>query len=177
MTSVPSRLTACTLPRAYSGWPAIAFISGSWVAKSSASILLRADSYGPALSIAAAMPVSCSVTEVLVITEMRQNFDPVLGWADDALVRVGGRVFGRARERTLDVVDAADRARVAARLPGRAIDGEVSLSCFAGRFVGHQRADPAVCHPPGERECARFVGSDPDLDGVRRCRPGVDALE
>src|SRR6266571_3102614 len=69
MTSVPSRLTAWTLPRAYSGWPAIAFISCSCVAKSSANILLRADSYGPPSSIASAIPVLASVTEVLVITE------------------------------------------------------------------------------------------------------------
>jgi hypothetical protein len=51
---------AWTLPRAKSGWPAIAFISCSCVAKSSAIISLRAESYGPPSLIASAIPVSCS---------------------------------------------------------------------------------------------------------------------
>ena len=76
MTSVPSRVTAWTLPRAKSGWPAIAFISCSWVAKSSASMLLRADSYRPLSSIASAIPVSCNVTDVLVITEAPSGMCP-----------------------------------------------------------------------------------------------------
>ena len=38
----PSRVMAWTLPRAYSGWPPIAFISSSCVAKSSSFSLLRA---------------------------------------------------------------------------------------------------------------------------------------
>src|SRR5262245_20702634 len=41
MTSVPSRVIAWTLPRAKEGWPAIAFISGSCVAQSSANIRAR----------------------------------------------------------------------------------------------------------------------------------------
>src|SRR5712692_5451094 len=45
------------------------FICCAWVAKSSLSILLRADSYRPPSLTAPAMPVSSRVTEVLVITE------------------------------------------------------------------------------------------------------------
>ena len=44
MRSAPSRVTAWTLPRANSAWLAIAFISCSWVSKSSAMILLRTES-------------------------------------------------------------------------------------------------------------------------------------
>ncbi len=69
MTTAPSPVTAWTLPSAKSGWAAIAFISCAWVAKSSAIILSRIDSYGPPSLIAFSMPVSLSVTEVLVITE------------------------------------------------------------------------------------------------------------
>jgi hypothetical protein len=50
------------------GLPPITFICWAWVAKSSANILLRADSYGPPSLIASAMPAWSRVTEVLVIT-------------------------------------------------------------------------------------------------------------
>ena len=105
------------------------------------------------------------------------DLGPVLGWADDALVGVGGRALRRAREGALDVVDAADRARVAARLAGGAIDREIRPGGFARRLVRHQRADPAVCHPAGQGECARPVRADPDLDRVRGQGAGVDARE
>jgi hypothetical protein len=70
MTRVPSAVMACTLPRAAPGWPPIAFICCAWVAKSSANILFRADSHRPPPPlIASAIPVSASVTDVLVITD------------------------------------------------------------------------------------------------------------
>ena len=115
--------------------------------------------------------------EADVEREVRQHLGPVLGWTDDALVSVGGRALGRAREGALDVVDAADRARVAARLARGAIDREVCLGGFARRLVGHQRADPAVGDPTGQGQCARPVRADPDLDRVRGRRAGVDAGE
>ena len=69
MKRAPSRVIAWTLPREKSGWPPIFFISCSCVAKSSSFSLLRAESYGPLSSIAPLIPVSCSVTEGLVMTE------------------------------------------------------------------------------------------------------------
>ena len=51
MTSLPSWVIAWTLPSAESGWPP------------------RTESYGPPSLIASAMPVSSSVTEVLVIPD------------------------------------------------------------------------------------------------------------
>jgi hypothetical protein len=48
----------------------LTFICWAWVAKSSANILFRADSHGPAPSfIASAIPAWSSVTEALVITD------------------------------------------------------------------------------------------------------------
>jgi hypothetical protein len=53
-----SPVTAWTLSSAKSGWPAIAFISCAWVAKSRAIILFRIESYLPPPLTASAMPVS-----------------------------------------------------------------------------------------------------------------------
>ena len=48
----------------------MAFISCAWLAKSSANILFRADSHRPPPSLmTSVIPVSASVTEVLVITD------------------------------------------------------------------------------------------------------------
>jgi len=67
MTRVPSRGWRARCQGVF-GLAADRFICCAWVAKSSANILLRADSYGPPSLIASAIPVSASVTEVLVIT-------------------------------------------------------------------------------------------------------------
>ena len=64
--------------------------------------------------------------------EASQNLHPVLGRADDGLVGVGGRPARRARERSLEVVDAADLARLAPGRAGGAIDREVCLGSLAG---------------------------------------------
>ena len=45
---------------------------------------------------------------------------------------VGGRALGRAREGSVDVVDAADRARISASLARGAIDREVCLGGLRG---------------------------------------------
>jgi len=68
MTSIPSRVTAWTLPSEKSGCTSIVFISRSWVARSSIDSLMRAESYEPPASIASAIPVSSSVTDGFVIT-------------------------------------------------------------------------------------------------------------
>ena len=69
MTSVPSRVIAWTLPSAKSGWTIIALISCIWVARSSATTLVRAGVVAPSSSIARAMPVDSKVTDGLVITD------------------------------------------------------------------------------------------------------------
>jgi hypothetical protein len=61
--------------------------------------------------------------------------------------------------------------------PRGAVDDGLRLADYGRRPVVHQRGRPAVGNAPGERERARLVGAEPDLDPVRRRGPRSHALE
>ena len=81
-----------------------------------------------------------------------------------------------AAEGAEDVVEAADRCRVAVGVPGRGVDGVVHLREGVGVGVAHAR-EPAVGIPAGEPQHPGLVGAEPDLDRVRRRRTGVQSVD
>src|ERR687891_684686 len=97
-----------------------------------------------------------------------EGLDPVLRGAFEELP---ARPF---RDPPRDVVEAADRSRVAPGFLGGLVDSLLALRELLGRRVP-QRGHPAVRPAPDELEAPALVDAEPDLDTVRRRWPGLPA--
>ena len=101
--------------------------------------------------------------------QRRQLLGPVLGGPRQATS--SGPTEGAG-----DVVEAADRGRVASGVGGGLVDGIVEVRQRFRIGVAHAR-QPAVRIPAGQSQHPRFVGADPDLDGVGRSRARVQSVD